>query len=302
MRLAFMGTPAFAIPALTALHKAGHDIVAVYCQPPRPAGRGKALQCCPVQQVAETLHLPVLTPSHLRSDTAAQKVFSELELDAAVVAAYGQILPGIMLNAPHRGCLNIHASLLPRWRGAAPIQAAVLAGDKETGITIMQMNEGLDTGDILVRRSVPIASTTTSAALHDHLAAVGATLITSELEHPSPPQRQSEHDATYAPKLSRKDGRIDWNRSATEVDRQIRAFDPWPGTFTTLLGQPLKILAGRLVEADGDAGTVLDESLTVACGQRALKITRLQIAGRAPLDTDAFLRGNHIPSGTKLGT
>jgi methionyl-tRNA formyltransferase len=302
MRIAFMGSPDFAVPALQALHHAGHDIGAVYCQPARPAGRGQAVRRCPVHVAADTLGLPVRTPSRLRGDALAQAAFGALDLDATVVAAYGLILPQAMLDAPKRGCLNIHASLLPRWRGAAPIQAAILAGDAETGITIMQMEAGLDTGPMLLRQSIPITPDTTTASLHDRLAAIGADLILGALKSPPTPVPQADADATYAPKLSREDGRIDWGKPAEIIDRQIRAFDPWPGTFTTIDGSPLKILAARPAAGLGVPGTVLDAALTIACGGDAIRLTRVQLPGRGALDADAFLRGHPVPPGTMFGT
>jgi methionyl-tRNA formyltransferase len=301
MRIAFMGSPDFAVPALQALHQAGHTIAAVYCQPARPAGRGQATRRCPIHISADELGLPVRTPARLRNDLAAQAEFAALDLDAAVVAAYGLILPQTMLDAPRRGCLNIHASLLPRWRGAGPIQAAILAGDAETGITIMQMEAGLDTGPMLLRQSVPITQTTTSASLHDILAALGAKLILDALVSEPPPIQQIDADATCAPKLTREDGRIDWHQPAAAIDRQMRAFDPWPGTFTTLAGHPLKILSATPVDATGPPGTVLDTTLTVACGSQAIKLTKIQLPGRTALDAEAFLRGHPVPPGTRLG-
>ena len=218
-----------------------------------------------------------------------------------MVSAYGLILPQTMLDAPKRGCLNIHASLLPRWRGAGPIQAAILAGDAETGITIMQMEAGLDTGPMLLRESVPITPSTTAAALHDTLAALGARLVLDALASSPLPTPQADADATYAPKLTREDGRIDWSHSASAIDRRIRAFDPWPGTFTTLEGKPFKILAATPVDAIGSPGTVLDAALTIACGSQAIRLTRVQIPGRGATEADAFLRGHPVPPGTILG-
>jgi methionyl-tRNA formyltransferase len=301
MRLAFMGSPDFAVPALRALHDAGHAIAAVYCQPPRPAGRGQAVQRCPVHRAADALGLEVRTPPRLRSDAAAQAAFSELALDAAVVAAYGLILPQAMLDAPRRGCLNIHASLLPRWRGAAPIQAAILAGDPATGVTIMQMDAGLDTGPTLLREAVPIGPLTTSGALHDILALCGARLILRALTENLPPVPQPAEEATYAPKLMREDGRIDWTRDAAAIERQVRAFDPWPGTFTSLQGTMLKVLAAEQVGGAGAPGTVVDERLTIACGRGALRLTRVQLGGRAAMSAEAFLRGHRLAPGTTLG-
>jgi methionyl-tRNA formyltransferase len=301
MRIAFMGSPDFAAPALRALYRDGHIIAAVYCQPARPAGRGQAVRRCPVHVIADELGLPVRTPARLRGDTRMQAEFAALDLDAAVVAAYGLILPEPMLHSPKRGCLNIHASLLPRWRGAAPIQAAILAGDSQTGITIMQMDAGLDTGPVLLRQNVPISETTTAASLHDILGALGAALILDALATLPAPVAQSDLDATYAPKLTREDGRIDWNQSAMAIDRRIRAFQPRPGTFTTVGGNPLKVISATPVEAVGTAGTVLDSALTVACGYQAIRLTKVQLPGRAAVDAGAFLRGHAVPPGTVLG-
>jgi methionyl-tRNA formyltransferase len=302
MRLAFMGSPDFAVLALRALHASGHEIVAVYCQPARPAGRGQSVRRCAVHVEADSLGLPVRTPSRLRTHPEEWESFAALDLDAAVVAAYGLILPKAMLDAPRRGCLNIHASLLPRWRGAAPIQAAILAGDSETGITIMRMDEGLDTGPMLLREAVPIMPSTTTATLHDVLAGVGARLILTALATQPEPVPQPAEGVTYAAKLSREDGRIDWTTDASGIERQIRAYDPWPGTFTTLDGVMLKILAAEVAQGDGIPGTVLDTGLLIACGGGSLRLTRLQLAGRAAMDAAAFLRGHSVASGTRLGS
>jgi methionyl-tRNA formyltransferase len=302
MRLAFMGSPDFAVPALRALYAIGHDIAAVYCQRPKPAGRGYALRPCPVQVAAEELGLAVHAPARLRNDTEEHAAFARLELDAAVVAAYGLILPQAMLDVPPRGCLNIHASLLPRWRGAAPIQAAVLAGDTETGVTIMQMDAGLDTGPMLLREVVPITARTTAAELHDVLAEVGARLILRTLDERPAPAPQTEDGATYAPKLTRDAGRIDWTHDAVAIERQVRAFDPWPGTFTTLRGAVLKVLAAEVADGSGLPGSVLDERLTIACGTGALRSTRVQLAGRPAMAADAFLRGHAVAVGMVLGS
>lgn len=301
MRLAYMGSPDFAVPALRALHAAGHDIAAVYCQPPRPSGRGQAVRRCPVHVVADDLGLLVRTPSRLRSDTAVQAAFAGLDLDAVVVAAYGLLLPQAMLDVPRRGCLNIHASLLPRWRGAAPVHAAILAGDIETGVTVMQMEAGLDTGPILLREAVPIAADSTTGQLHDILAAIGARLILRGLAENPTPIPQPTDGVTYAPKLTREDGRIDWSRDAAAIGRQVRAFDPWPGTFTTAGGKMLKVLQAVVEAGAGLPGTVLDDRLAVACGQGALRLSRVQMAGGAAMSADAFLRGHRLPSGTMLG-
>lgn len=304
MRLAFMGSPAFSVPALHALHGAGHQIAAVYCQPPRPAGRGHTVQRCPVHVAADALGLPVRTPARLRKDVAEQAAFAELGLDAAVVVAYGLILPQAMLDAPGLGCLNIHASLLPRWRGAAPIQAAILAGDAESGVTIMRMDAGLDTGPMLLTEAVPITPATTGASLHDSLSALGARLILRALSEWPDPVPQPADGVTYAAKLSRDDARIDWTHSAREIERRIRAFDPWPGTFTLLDGVVLKVLAAQVTEAREavvQPGTIRDDRLTVACGDGDLRLTRIQLPGRGALDAEAFLRGRRVPAGTVLG-
>jgi len=305
MRLAFMGTPDFAVPALRALHQAGHDIVTVYSQPPRPAGRGKKLRPSPVQVAAEELGIPVRTPRSLRRDMAEQAYFRDLKLDAAVVAAYGLILPVEMLDAPTRGCLNIHASLLPRWRGAAPIQAAILAGDSESGVTIMQMDAGLDTGSMLLRDHVALTGHTTATTLHDDLAAMGGRLIVDVLSRPAfPGTPQPDTGVTYVQRLSREDGRIDWTRPATDIDRQVRALTPWPGTFTMLEGQVIKIGAVSPTPdmTRATAGTVVDDRLLVACGGgTTLRITRLQRPGRGMMDAADFLRGQAIIPNTRFG-
>lgn len=305
MRIVFMGTPDFAVPALRRLIEAGHDVIAVYTQPPRPAGRGQREQPSPVHQEAARGGIPVHTPKTLRSE-AEQAAFAALGADIAVVAAYGLILPKPILDAPRHGCLNIHASLLPRWRGAAPIHRAILAGDAATGITIMQMNEGLDTGPMLLRESVPIGPDMTAQSLHDALAALGGDLIVTALDRLQQgtlvPTPQPDEGVTYAAKLTREEGRLDWRRTAEELERQVRAFDPWPGAWFDHAGERFKVLKARVV-ADAKAaapGTVLDDRLTVACGRGGLAILRLQRAGRAAMDADAFLRGSPIAAGTVL--
>ena len=294
-----MGSPAFAVPALQALHAAGHDIRAVYTQPPRPAGRGHALRACPAQLAAKALGLLVRTPARLRNDAAEQAAFKALDLDAAVVAAYGLILPQPMLDAPRLGCLNIHASLLPRWRGAGPIQAAVLAGDAETGVTIMQMDAGLDTGPMLLRRSTPIGPETTAADLHDTLAALGAGLVVQALDARPEPIPQPG-GATYAPKLTRESGRLTWTRPAEALGRMVRGLLPWPGAWTTLDGEPLKVLQARPEPGQGQPGTVLDDKLLVACGENALRLLRVQRPGRGPMDAASMLRGRPVAPGALL--
>ncbi|MDE2334073.1 MAG: methionyl-tRNA formyltransferase [Rhodospirillales bacterium] len=299
MRLAFMGSPDFAVPALRAL-AAAHDVVAVYCQPPRPAGRGKHVLRCAVHVAAEERAIPVHTPARLRLPGQAE-AFAALALDAAVVAAYGLILPPAFLAAPRRGCLNIHASLLPRWRGAAPIQAAILAGDAATGITVMQMDAGLDTGAMLLREAVPIGPRDTAADLHDRLADLGARLVLRALAEDPPATPQPAEGATYAPKLARADGHLDWTQDAAALDRRVRAFTPWPGTFTTLGGRVLKVLQAQPVPGGGAPGTVLDAALTVACGAGALRLLAVQAPGGAAMPAEAFLRGHPVAPGTVLG-
>lgn len=298
LRLAFFGTAPFAVPALRALYAAGHDIRCVYTQPPRKAGRGFAVQRSAVHEAALRLGLRVETPERLTAETAA--AFAALGLDVAVVAAYGLLLPPAILSAPARGCLNIHASLLPRWRGAAPIQAAILAGDTETGVSIMQMEAGLDTGPVLLAEAVPIGPRTTAAELHDQLAELGARLILRALAENPKPVPQPQTGVTYAKKLTREDGRIDWTASAEEIDRRVRALNPWPGTFTTLMDKPLKILAVSLAEGSGPPGVTLDDRLTVACGRGALRLERVQLAGGKALTAADFLRGHPVPKGTRL--
>jgi methionyl-tRNA formyltransferase len=304
LRLAFMGTPDFAVPSLAALIAAGHELVAVYCQPPRPAGRGQLPVASPVQRAAKASAIPVRTPERL--DAAAIAGFAALRLDAAVVAAYGLLLPPAALALPRLGCLNVHASLLPRWRGAAPIQRAILAGDTETGITIMQVEAGLDTGPMLLQEALPIGPAATVATLHDALAALGARLVVTALEGldsgrlTATPQPQS--GVTYARKLRREEEVLDWRRPAQELERQVRAFDPWPGASFTHEGERIKVLAAVLADAPAGAlpGTVLDGALTIACGSGALRPLRLQRAGRAAQPTEAFLRGFPIAAGTAL--
>ncbi|HKF72682.1 MAG TPA: methionyl-tRNA formyltransferase [Stellaceae bacterium] len=304
LRLAFMGTPGFAVPILQALLAAGHRVVAVYSQPPRPAGRGHRAQPSPVHRAAEAAGIPVRTPAKL--DPAEQEKFRALGLDAAAVAAYGLILPKPVLEAPRLGCLNVHASLLPRWRGAAPIQRAILAGDKETGVTIMQMDEGLDTGPMLLAGPVPIGPETTAAALHDELAALGARLIVRALagraEGTLVPRPQPAEGVTYAKKLGRDEGRLDWGKPAAELECAVRALNPAPGVWFERGGERIKVLAAMLAASRGDArpGTVLDDALTIACGSGALRLRKVQRAGRAAVDAVAFLRGYPLPPGTRI--
>ena len=302
MRLVFMGSPDFSVPVLDALVAAGHDIACVYCQPPRPAGRGKKDRPTPVQARAEALGLPVRHPTSLKSPEE-QAAFAALNADIAVVVAYGLILPQAILDAPTHGCLNIHASLLPRWRGAAPIHRAIMAGDAETGICIMQMEAGLDTGPVLLRRATPIGAQETTARLHDRLSQMGADLIVEALDRidsltPSP---QPDEGVTYATKIDKSEARIDWTRPATEIDRQIRGLSPFPGAWCEHEGERLKLLGSHLAQGTGTPGQTLDDALTIACGDGAVRITRLQKAGATAQDAHDFLRGTPLPRGTQLG-
>jgi methionyl-tRNA formyltransferase len=300
MRLAFMGTPDFAVPALDALLAAGHDIVAVYSQPPRPAGRGKALLPSPVQRRAEALGLEVRTPATLR-DAAAQADFSALGLDAAVVAAYGLILPPPVLAAPRLGCLNIHASLLPRWRGAAPIQRAILAGDVTTGVCIMAMERGLDTGPVFARRETTIDGKT-AGELSDELAAIGAALMADVLARIDAiaPEPQPDEGVTYAAKIDKAEARLDFGEPAESVERRIRAFNPTPGAYFEISGERVRILSALVSELSGEPGAVLDHGLTIACGSGSIVPGLVQRAGRGVMRADELLRGFVIPVGTRL--
>jgi len=302
-RIAYMGTPDFSVAALAALIEAGHEVACVYSQPPRPAGRGKKDRPSPVHEFAAERGIEVRHPETLR-DEAEQAAFAALDLDLAVVAAYGLILPKAILEAPRHGCLNIHASLLPRWRGAAPIQRAILAGDRISGVTIMRMDEGLDTGPMLLRESVTIGPKTNAGRLHDDLAAMGARMIVEALakleagkleETPQP-----EEGVTYAAKIDKAESRIDWSRPAAEIERQLRAFAPLPGAWFELNGERIRALAGSAVSGRGKPGEALDDSLTVACGEGAIRLELVQRAGKGAMDTAAFLRGRPVPKGTVL--
>ncbi|HMD64926.1 MAG TPA: methionyl-tRNA formyltransferase [Stellaceae bacterium] len=300
-----MGTPAFAATILGALIDAGHRILAVYTQPPRPAGRGHRPQPSAVQSLAAQHGLAVRFPSTLRNE-AEQAAFAALGADAAVVAAYGLILPPPVLTVPRLGCLNVHASLLPRWRGAAPIQRALLAGDRETGITIMQMEEGLDTGPILLQERVPINPDATSAGLSAELAILGGRLMVAALngvaESRLLARLQPQEGVTFAPKLRREEGRLDWRLHSTDLERRVRTFDPWPGSFFETGGERIRVHAAVALPgpAGGVPGTVLDDRLLVACGEGALRLLRLQRPGRAALEAPDFLRGFPLPPGTML--
>ncbi len=295
MRIVYMGTPDFAVPALDALVEAGHEVVAVYTQPPRPAGRGKRDRPSPIQSRAQALGLCVRHPARLK-DADAQAEFAALRPEAAVVAAYGLILPQGVLDAPKRGCLNIHASLLPRWRGAAPIHRAVLAGDAETGVCIMQMEAGLDTGPVLLRRATAIGAEETTGDLHQRLAAMGAKMIVEALSRHDDltPMPQDDAQATYAPKILKDEARIDWARPAAEVDRLIRGLSPFPGAWCLAGDERIKLLRSRVVPGDGAAGRRLS-GLTIACGEGAVEIVEAQRAGRRPMSAEDVLRGADLP-------
>ncbi|QDL92166.1 methionyl-tRNA formyltransferase [Paroceanicella profunda] len=303
MRLVFMGTPEFSVPVLDALVAAGHEVAAVYSQPPRPAGRGKKPRPSPVQARAEALGLPVRTPASFR-DPAERAAFAALGAGIAVVVAYGLILPQAVLDAPARGCLNIHASLLPRWRGAAPIHRAVMAGDAETGVCIMQMEAGLDTGPVLLRAAVPIGAEETTGALQDRLSALGAQLIVEALAAPSlVPEPQPEAGVLYASKIDKAEARVDWARPAAEVDRLVRGLSPFPGAWGETGGERVKFLASRPAEGAGAPGTVLGsgpDGVIVACGAGAVCLTRLQRSGKGAMDAVDFLRGFPLPEGTRF--
>jgi methionyl-tRNA formyltransferase len=301
MRIAFMGTPDFAVPTLDALVAAGHEVAAVYCQPARPAGRGKGLRPSPVQARAEALGIEVRTPLTLR-DPEAQAQFAALELDAAVVAAYGLILPMPVLEAPRFGCLNVHGSILPRWRGAAPVQRAILAGDETTGVTIMQMERGLDTGPMYRLRETAVDGKS-AGALTQELAAIGAALMVEVLaELPGlAATPQPEDGVTYAAKIEKQEARLDFGHRAEQVERQVRAFDPVPGAFFEYAGERIKMLAAAVVAGEGVPGTVLDHTLTIACATGALRPLAVQRAGRGVMTAEELLRGFPIPAGTRLG-
>ena len=300
MRIVFMGTPDFAVPALKALHAAGHTIAAAYTQPPRPAGRGRKLQPSPVQREAETLGIPVHSPASLKPQDV-QDTLAEAKPDVAVVAAYGLILPQAVLDIPACGCLNIHASLLPKWRAAAPIQRAILAGDAVTGVTIMQMEAGLDTGPMLATARTPVERKT-AGELTAELAEMGAQLMVGTLiDLPAlQPVPQDDAMATHAPKIDKAEARIDWSHDAEAIERQVRAFAPFPGAWFSLGGERIKLLAADVVAREGKPGVTLDDDLTIACGYAALRPTRIQRAGKPAMDVAAFLRGRAVPAGTMV--
>ena len=304
LRLVFMGTPDFAVPTLVELAAAGHEIAAVYTRAAKPAGRGMDVQITPVEREARRLGIPVFTPRTLR-DEAEQTQFRAHNADAAVVVAYGLILPKAVLQAPRLGCFNVHASLLPRWRGAAPIHRAVMAGDRDTGITIMQMDEGLDTGAMALAERLPIGPDDTSGDLHDVLARLGAGLMTRTLAAaergsltltPQPAQ-----GVTYAEKISKSETRIDWSRPAAQVHDHMRGLSPWPGAWFEHAGGRVKVLRSTLAPGGGAPGSVLDDKLTIACGEGAVRLVLVQRAGKQPMSAEEFLRGARIGRGTQVG-
>jgi len=310
MKIAFLGTSAFAVPALEALVEAGHELACVYTRAPKPAGRGQRERKSPVHETADALGLSVRTPGTLRSEEEAA-AFKTLDLDAAVVVSYGHILPGNFLEAPVLGCINIHGSLLPRWRGAAPIHRALLAGDAETGVTTMRMDEGLDTGPMLLAERTPISAADTAQTVHDRLARLGAILIVSTLDglmrKTIEPVPQPDEGVTYAHKLGKEEGLLDWRRPAAELERKVRAFHPWPGTsFDAPHGEGterIKVLQAGLALASGAPGTVgigRDGFPIVACGNGGLRLAKLQRPSKAAQSADAFLRGFSLPSGAVL--
>ena len=299
MRVVFMGSPDFAVPSLDALLAAGYEIACVYTQPPRPAGRGKGEQKTAVHKRAEEVGLQVRCPKTLR-DPEEQARFAALESDIAIVAAYGLILPKAVLDAPKSGCVNVHASLLPRWRGAAPIQRAILAGDETTGVTIMRMEEGLDTGPMLLKRETDV-DRKTAGDLTLELATLGAEALVEWLENPSPPVPQPDDGVTYASKIDKAEARIDWRKAAAEIERQVRAFAPAPGAWFEANGERVKLLEAQVgADASGRPGEVLDDCLSIACGSGYVRALKVQRAGRGPMTPGDLLRGFAIPEGTIL--
>ncbi len=303
LRLVFMGTPDFAVPTLSEIVGAGHDVVAVYTQPPRAGGRGMAERRSPVHEAAARFGLPVMTPVSLR-EAGARASFAAHEADAAVVVAYGLILPKPVLDAPREGCLNLHASLLPRWRGAAPINRAIMAGDRETGVSVMRMEEGLDTGPVCLEERVPIGPDMTAGELHDRLARLGAGLMHRALgalaRGTLDCRPQPEDGATYADKLSKAETRIDFAKPARQVHDHIRGLSPFPGAWFEVAGQRIKVLRSALAEGSAPPGTLLDGGLTVACGAGAVRLVEVQRAGKAALSAEAFQRGARLAPGTVL--
>ncbi|WP_144098307.1 methionyl-tRNA formyltransferase [Croceicoccus sediminis] len=300
MRVIFMGTPDFAVPTLKAIRAAGHEVVAAYSQPPRPAGRGKKLQPSPVHLAAEEMGVEVRTPVSLKPQEE-KDAFAALNADVAVVAAYGLLLPVAVLEAPKLGCLNVHGSILPRWRGAAPVQRAILAGDATTGVTIMQMEKGLDTGPMLLKRTTRIDEKT-AGELTDEIAAMGAEAmveVLSRLPHVRA-EVQPIEGVTYAHKIDKAEARIDFSKGAEHIERQVRAFAPRPGAFFELRGERIRVLEADVIGREGATATVLDDDLTIACGYGAIRPTRVQRAGKPAMETEAMLRGYPIPAATEI--
>jgi methionyl-tRNA formyltransferase len=304
MDLVFMGTPPFAVPTLAAVVAAGHRVRAVYTQPPRPAGRGHKEQRSAVDEKALELGLDVRTPATLK-DEAEQQAFAALQPDAAVVVAYGLILPKPILAAPRLGCFNLHGSILPRWRGAAPIERAILAGDTETGVAVMRMEAGLDTGPVLLEARVPIGPRDTAVQLRERLAEIGAQLMVRALDDLAAGRAverpQAAEGVTYAKKIEKGEGAIDWRRPAVEIDRMVRALSPFPGVTFEHAGQRLKVHAAEISEGQGEPGTVLDDKGTIACGEGAIRLLEVQRPGARALPIEEFLRGFKLPKGTRLG-
>jgi methionyl-tRNA formyltransferase len=298
MRIVFMGSPDFAVPSLNALVEAGFDVVAAYAQRPRPAGRGKADRKTAVHERAEQLGIEVRTPRTLRTEEEQER-FRDLEPDFAIVAAYGLILPRPILEAPKNHCVNVHASLLPRWRGAAPIQRAILAGDELTGVTIMQMDEGLDTGPMLLKRELAIRGKN-AGEVTEELAKLGAEALVDWLRSPTPPEPQPEDGVTYASKVDKAEARIDWSRGAAEIERAVRAFNPVPGAWFEANGERVKLLAAEVAMGTGNPGEVLDSELTIATGTGAIRPLKMQRAGRGMMTADDLLRGFPVAKGTIL--
>lgn len=306
MRLAFMGTPDFAVPSLAELIASGHEVVAVWSQPPRPRGRGQKLTLSPVHAFAETMGLPVFTPESMKSPEAIE-TFKSLDVDAACVVAYGQILKTEVLEAPRLGCFNLHGSLLPRWRGAAPIQRAIMAGDKQTGVQIMRMSEGLDEGAILLSEIMDIRSDDTAATLSERMSHTGASLwprALAAIERGGAEGTEQAGEPTYARKITPAEARIDWSRPAAEVDARIRGLSPFPGAWFEAVSAEgpvrVKALMSRVAEGAGDPGQVLDGALRIACGDGAVQLVRVQRSGKAAQTPDEMLRGFPLPSGTVL--
>ena len=308
LRIAFMGTPDFAVPALAALHKSVHDIVCVYSQPPRPKGRGHKVQNSPVHAYAAENNIPVFHPKSLKGKEE-QDIFESHNLDVAIVAAYGLILPKAVLDAPKHGCINIHASLLPRWRGASPIQHSIWKGDEHTGVTLMQMDQGLDTGPQIAEEAIHITEETTAQSLHDDLSKIGGEMILKTVDRlaeegvlTNTPQDNAQ--STYAPLLKKEDGKIDWTQTASQIDQQIRALNPWPGTYTEMGSERLKIQSAvpiGAISVDEKPGTIINKKGYIACGDKSvLQIKTLQPAGKKPMDFSSALNGGYIKIGEQF--